>query len=318
MNRIRLLFVTLCPLFALAFGMQGQTVNQSIKFSLFGNYQTNTVSTNVTDEGVVTNTRSITPLILITAANVVKALAVDQFGKSWTNWSGASLVREINLATTNEAIYVRKGTNQFNVSANFGVTFSNDFTGTLAADFPQLSNFNSQTNAGSPTNFIPPIQINRGTNHLQSGTNLLEYTLGYGLHSLSLHTTNLQFNVVGTSSGTYTNVYGKYLGVRYSQRLQTELVSVVGIFSLNTTTNIYNTGTNPPVFLGGPLHGSFSINTATFLPISYGSADVEPLEETSSGAETIDVSSGASSSSFFNSLPPSTAGAVDDSAPTPP
>ncbi|HZM02600.1 MAG TPA: hypothetical protein VFC44_06220 [Candidatus Saccharimonadales bacterium] len=266
MNKTRFLFAAVCGTLLAAGQVQAQISFQTIGISFLAQYQTNMVHPNA--DNTATNIDAYAPNILITTGNVIKAIAVDLAGEKWTTWAGSHLVREINLATTNEGIFLRKGALQTNVSQYFG-GFSNNFTGSLASHFPIVANFANQMNAGAGANYQPPIEVGRGIIYERPGTNTVDYSSAFGLHSLAFSTTNLQFNLVGTSSEFYKTVSGRSDGTTYQQRVKWGTITFSGIFSINVTTNIFDSGTNTlPVFLGGPIHGTLALSPAVFSSIT--------------------------------------------------
>jgi hypothetical protein len=274
MNKVRFLFALICAAFVLSsHQVQAQTVIQALTFRLIGEYQTNVVGTNVAN--TQTNIHEFTPTILITSANVVRALAVEIGGLEWTNWGSSYLVLERNLATGAEGIYLRTNGVQTNVSQYFGYCFNDNFTANLTNFFPGVNNFTGVTNsittnditATYSTNYIPPVELDRGWVYQRTDTNTSVLGAHYGVHFISLNTKNLQFNLVGTSYGLRTNVSGRYDGATYSEPILGETITSSGIFSLNTTTNIQGTGANPPVYLGGPIHGVLTVDQPYFYPI---------------------------------------------------
>jgi hypothetical protein len=267
MNKVRFLFAVVCAAFILVGRQaQAQTTIQYMSFYLVGNYQTNIVTTNA--DGTQTNSHLYTPQFLVNGVNLVKALAVDAVGTKWTNWAGAYLLREVNLINGHEGIYLRIDGVQTNVSQYFQDSYSNNFTYGLTNAFPAVTNFDAVTNSvtltngdivTTNTNLIPDPEINRGWLYQGSVTNGTNFGAHYGLHYISFHTSNLQFNLIGTSYGLRTPVAQRIDGTLYEQDILSETITSSGLFLLNTTTNIYGQGENPQIFVGGPIHGTLHI-----------------------------------------------------------
>ena len=297
MNKIRFsLFAVAAALILAASGLQAQTSIQRLTFSLLAEYQTNTFFTNSANPaGPLTNEESRIRTVLIATGNVVKALAVDLDGSSSTTWNGAELVREVNLTNGTEGIFLRKAGNQTNVSSFFGGSYSNNFTGELTNEFPALNtNFaigftntitNVVTNGGFTniftnvfTNSFPSSFSNnfnletplvRGSRLMTGPTNTTtNFVRTAGLYFISLNTTNLKFNLVAVGDGAVANVAGRISGTRYELPVNFQHLGTAGSFYLNTTTNIFDTGTGAPVYMTGPIHGSFSTTTPTFSAIA--------------------------------------------------
>jgi hypothetical protein len=262
MNRIRFSFlIAMAVLAGLVFpqNLRAQTSIQQLNFTLLCEYQTNTFYTNISNTfGDLTNEHSGIKNILIAPHGVLKAIAVDMFGTNWTNWTYGHLVREVNLTNGNEGIFIRTPSgDQTNVSSFFGGTFSNNFMAAITNLFP-----------GSTNNFEPSFQVNRGwiyqTNETGFETN---YIRTGGLYALSLNTTNMRINIVAAGDGTITNVYGYMDGTLYERQINTEYIGSAGTFYLNVTTNVFNMGSNPPVYLTGIVRGSISVAQPYFAPI---------------------------------------------------
>jgi hypothetical protein len=285
MNKIRFSFFAAGAALALAAsGLHAQTSIQNLTFSLIGDFQTNTFTTNTSGgTPVSTNEVLVVRPILFTTANVVKAIAVDLEGTNWdlegtdsTNWNGARLVREVNLTNGAEGIFLRNGTNQINVSRYFGTSFTNNFTGYLSNYLVLVTNgfTNSFTNS-STTNFANsfPLQAaiigGKISFDTDTGTNTTNYKSSAGLYTLSFFSSNVQFNTFGFGSGAIANVGGDIDGTHYERLINSEVIGVAGAsFYLNTTTNIFDLGANLPTYIGGPLHGTITTGAGYFSDIS--------------------------------------------------
>jgi hypothetical protein len=282
MNKIRLSFFAAGAALALAAGgLHAQTSIQNLTFSLIGEYQTNTFTTNTSDgTPVSTNEVLVVRPILLTTAYMVKAIAVDLEGTNWdvegpdsTNWNGARLVREVNLTNGAEGIFLRKGTRQINVSSFFRTSFTNNFTGYLSNYLGLVTNdfTNSFTNS-STTNFTngfpPQAAIIGGKVYFRPATNTTNYNSSAGLYAVSFFTSNVQFNTFGVGSGVIANVGGDIDGTHYESLINSETIGMAGAFYLNTTSNIFDLGTNLPTYIGGPLHGGINTGAGYFSDIS--------------------------------------------------
>ena len=266
MNKIRFSFFAAgAALAVVAGGLQAQTSIQAIHFTLFAEYQTNTFFTNTTNpEGPLTNENAVIRTVLIGTGNLVKALAVDLEGTAWTNWAGSTLVREVNMTNGNEGIFLRVAGRQTNVSSFFGGSFSNNFTGGLTTNFPGLTNFSGLTNT-----FVPQLQLDRGTLRMTDPTNTTtNFVRTAGLYFVSFNTTNIKFNMVAVGNGYGSNVIGGIDGTIYERPINWQYLGTAGSCYLNTTSNIFDTGDDPPVFFSGPIHGSFSTSQPWFRNIA--------------------------------------------------
>ncbi len=277
-----------------------QTSFQRVSFLLTADYQTNIYSTN----NGLTNVNSRIKEVVIATGNIVRAIAIDLEGTNWPIWAGSAIIREVNLTNGNEGIFLRKNGVQTNVSSFFGASFSNNFTAELTNQFPTLVNnyatVSFATNGLSAvvsydatnavSNLTATIVTNGVTNTFTNGvTNIVtnNYTLenplvqGYvimtgptnfttnysrtsGTYFLSLNTTNLKFNLVGAGDGRLTAVAGRIGGVLYNARVNSEIIGIAGTFYLNTTSNIFDMGDNPPVSFTGPLRGTVFVGVPNF------------------------------------------------------
>ena len=281
MNKIRLSFFAVGAALALAAGgLHAQTSIQNLTFSLIGDFQTNTFTTNTSDgTPVSTNEVLVVRPILFTTANVVKAIAVDLEGTNWdlegtdsTNWNGARLVREVNLTNGAEGIFLRKGTNQINVSSFFRASFTNNFTGYLSNYLALVTNGFTNSFTNGFTNSFPlqaAIIGGKISFDIDTGTNTTNYKSSAGLYTLSFFSSNVQFNTFGFGSGVIANVGGDIDGthLRTLDQFRSDRRGR-SIIYLNTTSNIFDLGTNLPAYIGGPLHGSITTGAGYFFDIS--------------------------------------------------
>jgi hypothetical protein len=241
----------------MAMGARAQSTYQAVAFSVAGEYETDT--NDVPSDPTVTH--QYFHLVLITSANVVKAIAVDHFGKpAWTNWASAILLRRVNLVTGEDGIFLDNGTNaEVDVSSYFTNTYVSNFTGEVGAAFPGATN-NFDTNNPNP---LQPLFSGSPTNHRASA----------GLHFISLTTTNLKMNLIGaglgglgTGQGVLTKFAGIDNGTNYSAEVQNGVISVVGTFSWTPNTNLFRIAAGTNTFFSGPAHGTVTLKVPNFSP----------------------------------------------------
>jgi hypothetical protein len=271
MNKTRFGLVSVClGLFFTCASVQAQFSVQRLTFSLLGEYETNTFSTNTSDPSQpLTNQFSQIKTVLIATPNVIKALAVDIAGTNFTNWTGGSLVRVVSLTNGAEGIYLRANGNQTNVSSFFNGTDSNDFTATILTNFPGLTNnISGLTNNfinGSTNNSNPMFEVDRGARRMTDATNIItNFSRLGGLYFISLNTTNLKFNVIGVGDGVVTNVTGSIAGTPYALTNSSAYLGTAGYFYLNVVTNLFDAGSNAPIYFTGPMRGTISIGVPFF------------------------------------------------------
>jgi hypothetical protein len=268
MNKIRFSFFAVGAALLLATGsLHAQTSIQQITFALLAEYQTNTFYTNTANPtGALTNEHSVIQYIAITTPQVVRAMLYDLYGTNWIDSLGAVLVREVNLTTGNEGVFLRRnGTNLANVSSFFGGSYSNNFTAGLTNAFPAATNF-----AGLTNTFMPQLEIDRGWRRMTAdSTNITtNFVATGGLYFVSLNTTNIKFNLVAVGNGGVTNIAA---GTSFERAINWQLLGSAGSFYLNTTTNFLdntNDGDIPPVYLTGPIRGTFSTTPPIYSPIA--------------------------------------------------
>lgn len=256
-----------------AVSLNAQISVQRLTISLLASYQTNTFATNTSGASPLTNTYSKIKTVLIGTANVIKAIAVDAEGTNWSLWAGAELVREVNLTNGNEGIFLRKGTNNFNVSNYFVGSFSNNFTSGWSNAFPGATNhIYGQTNIainGVTNNAAPSFELVQGSIRMTGPTNFVTNDVKTdGLYFLSLNTTNIKFNVIGAGDGEVQTVAGHIDGTLFSRPVNSEVIGSAGTYFLNVTTNIFDTGTDTPVYVTGPVRGTVVVGTPNFSPIT--------------------------------------------------
>lgn len=237
---------------------QGQTSGQVMTFSIACQYNTNNLSTNFLAGHVqnVNDFKQITT-VLVDTANMVKALAVDNFGTNWVKWIGAQLCYEVDLATGTPAIFMRLGSRQVDVSTNFN---SGDGVGTYINAFSiEPSNvvvggaYAFPTNPAYGNNFANlPLISGLETNY--PGTNapftnvasLTNYGAFDNLAYLNFTTTNLAFTLIGYSQGTLYHVSEILHGTRHAQTVDDAFIFGAGTFSLNLTTNFLRVTPSTP------------------------------------------------------------------------
>jgi hypothetical protein len=276
MNKIRNSFFVAGAALALASsGLHAQTSIQRIGISLVGEYQTNTFYTNAAyPDGPWTSEFAYIRPVLVTTANVIRAMAVDMLGTNYTIWNGSELVREVNLTNGSEGIFLRKGNNQTNVSSFFGGSYSNNFMAGLSNAFPALTNNISglSTNVYPTTNTpIPQTLLYHGWLRRPDPTDTTNTTNDFvstgGLYFISFNTTNIKFNLVAVGDGSVTKVTGHVDGTLYETNIDSEYLGTAGTFYLNTASNIYDTGTNLPTYYTGPMRGTFNTGKPSFSTI---------------------------------------------------
>jgi hypothetical protein len=260
MKKMRCLFLVL----ALGLGccsrqVQGQTSAQNMTFSIICQYVTNTFGTNISTATTNEDQQIIT--VFINSANIARAIAIDLEGTNWnrggtnsTNWSGASLVYEQNLLTTNQGIYLRLDGRQTNVSSFFGGSLTNYFS-------------HEVNNVFSGMNFTT-LPLHGGYDYDVRGAKSTNYTASDNLAFLTFSSTNMSFNLFGYSQGTLVKVVQRFQDQLYTNKVDQAEIVGAGTFSLNVTTNIYpylniNTYTIPTNYTG-IAHGTV-FTTAPYL-----------------------------------------------------
>jgi len=253
-------FVTLAIcLLAAAECARGQVISQNLSFNIVGQYQIDFYASNADFE--ITNLDSRIRGVQITSSNIVKAIAVDLEGQSWTNWRGAALVRETDMATGNQAIFLRAGLMETNVSSFFGDSFSNDFR----ADLPGVLGFTNTMylSNGVPTELTNTAYRSEISSVPTAQTNLIRSS---SLFAVNLNTSNLKLNFLafGTTIGTDWKV--AYQGANYSQWVDSIAAAGVGNFAINLGTNLFfNTNLYETTnFVSGPARGNFMCHGAAF------------------------------------------------------
>jgi hypothetical protein len=258
MKRIRFLLGGLVLIFGLmAIDARAQSTYQGIAFSVLTQYETmtNDVPTDPT------LTHEYLHLLLITSANIVKAIALDYFGTpEWTNWADASILRRVNLVTGDEGIYLsRGGITNIEVSKYFQGTYVSNFMSGASNAFPGATNGFSNYNP----NPYQPLFAGQPTNHTTSA----------GLYFITLNTTNLKMNLVGVNfsylgNGVITNFVGRIKGTNYSERVEDEVISVIGTFSWTRSTNLLDISPGTNTFYSGPARGTVVVRMPTFSPLA--------------------------------------------------
>jgi hypothetical protein len=285
MNKIRMSIFVAGAALALAAGVHAQTSIQNITISLVGEFQTNVFVVNGVGTNSATNAipwsaelSQIHP-VLVTTFGVRRALEYDLEGTDYGVWAGAQLVREVNLTNGNEGIFLLLGDKQTNVSRFFDGSFSNNFMAELTNAFPALTNNISGltndimafTNSATTNITIPQTLLNRGwlyRPNIATTTNVTNALLTTaGVYFISLNTSNIKFNLVGVGDGAVTHVAGSVDGAASEAPINSEYLGCAGTYYLNLATNIFDTGTNAPRFVTGPMHGTFVTGPPHFSPI---------------------------------------------------
>lgn len=241
----------------------GQVAQQTLSFGLIAYYGTNFYGTNLTTQTVDQALR-VEP-ILISSADIVNAIALDLAGKGWTNWYGSRLIRNTDLITGAQGIFLRKGNLQTNVTSFFGGSFANDFTGNLEEN---LSGFTNTVYYDNGVLYGFTNAAYRGSyTTVGSGPTKTNSLGSIRLISVSLNTSNLKFNLLACGTTAETNLVFSYKGTNFNQWVNTILATGgVGNFDINLGTNIffghnlYET-TN---FVSGPATGSIVLGGANF------------------------------------------------------
>jgi hypothetical protein len=255
MKKLRVLFLAA----AFAFGLganraQGQTMVQNLTFSIICQYVTNFLNvTNITT-GNITSYEEL-DTIVVNTANVIKAIDLQKFGTNWTQWYPANIFYEVDLTTGAQGIYLRREGVQTNVSEYFGTCFSNYFSQNADTALA-VTNYaaNSLPLGGNPNDQTPALTTN--INHFAN--------LAY----LSFTNTNMSFSLFGFTQGQIVLTGGYFDGTFYKHYSDVgELISA-GTFTLNVTTNVFNTNTTlyPAIHATGIAHGTIYIGTPVFFP----------------------------------------------------
>lgn len=263
MRLIRLAFVTLA--LALGFAAQNasaattptptdESIQQLLTFSINVNYET---TTNSSENDTLTNYSAIRHSILVSTHNVIKAITLDLFGREWTNWDTANIVRRVNPTNGAEGIYLRQGSTFIDISSFFGTSYLDDFTHDVFTACPGLTN-----------NFTPALPVFFGSFKDDGGV-LTSNTISLAnIRYISLNTTNLKFNLLGVnlsalSSGRVTNVVSRVGDSLYTNQIDTILVNAVGSFYINIGTNIFTSPFQPHT---GPARGTWTTLTPYVTP----------------------------------------------------
>ncbi|HWD20252.1 MAG TPA: hypothetical protein VHB20_13340 [Verrucomicrobiae bacterium] len=257
MKHFRVLLTTLALVSGLAASRAtAQVTVQRLNFSLLADHQIELI--HATD--VLTNERTAIQTALVTTGNVMRALRYEMFGTNWaTNFPAAELVREVNLVTGAEGIFMREGTRQTNVSAYFGGSAANDFTGQVDAAVPALQN-----------NFSPNTPLRNGHLFFRASATTSNLQNSETFFFISLNTTNLKFNVFGFGETEPMSVRGRFNGTLVSNTVDRFAAQGIGSLYYNSSTNLF-----PPPFDGiitnaGPTHGMFSTGVPVYLPLTDG------------------------------------------------
>jgi hypothetical protein len=240
----------------------GQIAQQNLSFSVVGQFQTNYYSTNTTTQ--TTNETAAIGGVMIVTSYVVKAIAIDLAGTGWTNWNGSKLLREINMNTGAEGIFLRKGNVQTNVSSFFGNSYSNEFRADVLNELGGFTNLVYYAN-GIETNTTNSVYLGTFTT-VSNNPTVTNRIQSAGLFSVSLNTTNMKFNMLAFGNTTGEILTGRLDGTYYARWVDTLSAAGVGNYSINLNTNLFF-GRNlyeTTNFVGGPAHGSFTCTGTSF------------------------------------------------------
>lgn len=269
--------------------VEGQTLAQAMTFAVICQYATNTYYTNASGE-IVQDKMATTAYI--DSANIVKAIAVQDFPTNWPKYAASALYYQVNVVNGNQGIFMRGAWGQTNVTSYF--TGTNVFPGECIGSFintPEDWFTAFATNAFVGTNIAGTnIPVIGGLNYFAStksstpfaSNNISEYTLAY----LTFATSNTAFNLFGYSQGKLLTVLHTVGGTQYTNYLNEALISGAGTFSLNLGTNFLfrysgETVTNgaivstvvtnviAPQIYTGVAHGTVHFGAPIFLNVSY-------------------------------------------------
>jgi hypothetical protein len=247
MKKMRFLFLALALSLGWCAGRaQGQTIAQTMTFSVICQYVTNTYTTN---GGIVSMGQHLNTVAL-TSANIVRAIAADVFGTGWTNWESATLFYEENMTNGNQGIFLYYKGNQTNVSRYFtSSTSTNGFANMFSKDVPNVfgGTIYPTLSSNSYVDLVSqdPINPHPETN-FPGGSLPLSGVYGYGngpvatayddLAYVTLTTRNTSFTLFGYSQGNLFNaIYDQegHVGI-----VDAALIAGAGTFSLNLTSNL--------------------------------------------------------------------------------
>src|ERR1017187_4346140 len=207
MKQVQILIAVLFGTLVLAGDARGQILYQRLSFSIFGQYTTNVAVTNSTNPLSV-NEANVLKTVLMTSANLVKAMALDFAGTNYASWTGSYLEREINMTNGAEGIFLCRTTapvTNYDVSRYFNYSFTNNFASkaALGSHFAGITNFINTPRSFYPTNFSPANNPLVGDNiYLRKTGNITNTWSGSGLYYVEFYTTNLQFNLLGYGNST--------------------------------------------------------------------------------------------------------------------
>ncbi len=237
-----------------------QVAAQRIGLDLTIHYQTDLFVTNVA--AMATNEASLIRPAYVDANDVIRAIRLD-WGPNVTNWYGSTLLREVNLATGAEGIFLRLNGKQTNVSSYFtnifGPSYSNDFKSQVLDWFPAMTN-----------DFTVPLPLERGVVRFRPAGATTNYTLSEDFFFSSFNSTNIKFNLVGFGVVTPAVVTGRLNGVFYSNVVDEFNATMLGTLQHNLGTNLQNKPGVPSDFAGGTAIGFFGVGKPVYLAITNG------------------------------------------------
>jgi len=223
-----------------------------MSFSVLCQYVTNYSSTTNLTTQVVTHYVAL-ETVLLNSANLVKAMAIDLLNTNWTQWAGAAIVYEVNMANGAQGIYMRLDGRQTNVSSFFGNNLTNIFS----------QNVN---NVFTGSNYATSLPLG-GNDNDQSNTEVTNVNFSGNLAYLTFASGNVSFDLFGYSQGPVVHGSGYLDGKLYERYLQEAEIVGAGTFTLNVTTNIYLIATTngTPTNYTGVAHGTVFLGVPYFL-----------------------------------------------------
>jgi hypothetical protein len=262
MNKTRFRFLMAAVAFLLTTGgLSAQTSIQKITISLLGDYQRNFYFTNTSNASEpLTNYNSRVYEVLVSTPNVIRSIATDLLGTQWAQWSGADMVREVNLTNGNEGIFLRKNGQQVNVSSYFAGSFSNNFTGQLTNAFPGVNSSNLTTvtfSTNGVTDFVSYLDTNDVTN-LEASivTNGITNTFTNGVTNIFNNYFDVQTPLVqGVALQTNPSAPPTNYVKSYNVYFKTAGVYFIALNTTNVKFNVVGAGEGYITTLAGTLNG---------------------------------------------------------------
>jgi hypothetical protein len=210
----------------------------------------------------VTNEASFIRTAYIDTGDITRCIRLD-WGPNWTNWVGAFLVREVNLATGAEGIFLRINGRQTNVSWYFtnlfGASYSNNFSSQVSNWFPAFTN-----------NFTPTFPLEHGSVVTRDTGATTNYSREETFVFSSFNSTNIKFNLLGLGPSVPCRVSGRLNGTLYSSTIDQFSAFVVGTLLHNVGTNRQDSPGVPGNFVSGTAEGYFTTSVPVYLGITNG------------------------------------------------